>query len=132
MSKNIKLTRTVKASPEEVYIALTNPLTIQLWTGYPAKMSTEPGTEFSIFEDEISGVNLEFKENELIKQMWFFGDTEEDSIVTINLYPDKKHTKLIIDHINIPDDAHENILYGWKEYYIGGLKSFFEMKDAGE
>jgi uncharacterized protein YndB with AHSA1/START domain len=44
--KFLKLKFAISAPPEEVYIALTNPFTIELWTGYKAEMSTEPGTEF--------------------------------------------------------------------------------------
>lgn len=130
MAKNIKLTRTIKATPEEVYTALTNPFTIELWTSYPAKMNTEASSEFSILDGEIQGVNLEFIENKLIKQLWFFGEDSDDSIVTINLYPEKKHTKVFVEHTNIPEEAYDNMLLGWKEYYIGALKKFFELKDS--
>ena len=50
----------IPASPEEVYLALTLPATLQLWTGEVAEMSTEPGTEFSLWEGSIVGKNLEF------------------------------------------------------------------------
>ena len=50
------------APPEEVYAALTNPATIQLWSGEVAVMSTDPGSEFSLWEDSIVGRNLEFEE----------------------------------------------------------------------
>ena len=46
--KNYKSYFTIPATPEEVYAAITNPLTIQLWTGAAVKMSTEPGSEFSM------------------------------------------------------------------------------------
>ena len=63
----IKLKQHIAATPEEVYRALTNPFAIELWTGFPARMSTEPGSEFSLFEEDIVGKNLEFIENKLIK-----------------------------------------------------------------
>ena len=46
--KNYKSYFTIPATREEVYAAITNPLTIQLWTGGEVKMSTEPGSEFSM------------------------------------------------------------------------------------
>jgi activator of HSP90 ATPase len=130
MTKDIRLTRTIKATPEEIYIALTNPFSIELWSGEPAVMSTEVGTEFSMLDGEISGINLEFRENEFIKQMWFFGEDVEDSIVTITLEPEKNNTKIFIEHKNIPAEAYENMMEGWKEYYLGALKTFFELKDS--
>jgi uncharacterized protein YndB with AHSA1/START domain len=45
--KDFKKYYHISASPEEVYVALTNPLTIELWTGETALMSAEPGSEFS-------------------------------------------------------------------------------------
>ena len=45
--KTFKKTFKINAEPSDVYAALTNPFTIELWSGYPAQMSTEPGSEFS-------------------------------------------------------------------------------------
>jgi uncharacterized protein YndB with AHSA1/START domain len=50
----------ISAAPEDVFTALTNPATIQLWSGEPAKMSTEPGSEFSLWEGSITGKNISF------------------------------------------------------------------------
>ena len=75
--KDFKKYYIVPAPPEEIYIALTNPLTLELWTGEPAEMSTEPGSEFSLWNGDIAGKNLEFEENKKIVQEWYFGDQEE-------------------------------------------------------
>lgn len=69
--KDYKKYYQLPATPEEVYIALTNPLTIELWTGEPVEMSTEPGTEFSMWDGSIVGKNLEFEENKKIVQQWY-------------------------------------------------------------
>ena len=53
--KDFKNYYIIGSSPEEVFIALTNPATLQLWTGEPATMSTEPGSEFSLWEGSIEG-----------------------------------------------------------------------------
>ena len=53
--KNLKKYYTLNAPPEEVYIALTNPYTIKLWSGEEAEMSTEPNSEFSLWEGSICG-----------------------------------------------------------------------------
>ncbi|SEL42524.1 Activator of Hsp90 ATPase homolog 1-like protein [Chitinophaga rupis] len=115
----------VPAPPEDVYRALTNPATIQLWSGEPAEMSTEPGSEFSLWEGSIAGRNLEFVEDKKIVQQWYFGDQEEDSIVTIILHPDKKGTSAELKHTNIPDDAYADIVEGWQDAYFGALIDFY-------
>ena len=51
--KDFKKYYIIPADPEEIYLALTNPATIQLWTGAEAEMSTEPDSEFSLWEGTI-------------------------------------------------------------------------------
>ena len=90
--KDFKQHFVVPAPPEEVYQALTREATIRLWTGDVAEMSTEPGSEFSLWDGSIAGVNLEFTEDKKIVQEWYFGEQEAPSIVTIILHPPQKRT----------------------------------------
>lgn len=115
----------LQANPIEVYAALTNPATIQLWSGEPAVMSTEPGSEFALWDASITGRNLEFEEGRKLVQQWDFEDQETPSIVTIKLHPDKTGTSIELRHTNIPDDVYENIVEGWNENYFGSLAEFY-------
>jgi len=115
----------VPAPPEDLYKALTNPITIQLWTGEPAEMSTEPGTEFALWSESIVGMNLEFEEDKKIVQEWYFGEQEDASIVTIILHPNKKGTDVELRHTNIPDEAFDDIVEGWTNTYFGALIDFY-------
>ena len=116
----------ISADPEEVYMALTNPATLQLWTGERAEMSTIPGSEFSLWEDSIVGKNLEFVHGKKIVQQWYFGDQEKESIVTIILHPHKQGTSVELRHTNIPDEDYHDIRRGWDENYFGSLAEFYE------
>lgn len=124
--KDYKKYYLISAPPEEVYVALTNPATIQLWTGEKAEMSTVPGSEFSLWEDSIVGRNLEFIDGKKIVQQWYFGDQGEDSIVTIILHPHKHGTSVELRHTNIPDVDFEEITAGWNSNYFGALEEFYE------
>ena len=124
--KDFKKYYILSATPEEVFAALTNPATIQLWSGDPAIMSTEPGSEFSLWEGNIEGKNLEFEKDKKIVQQWYFGEQEQESIVTIKLFPDRNKTSLELKHTNIPDDDYDNIVDGWNNVYIGSLIEFYE------
>lgn len=115
----------IPASPEEVYLALTNPVTIHLWSGEEAEMSTEPGSEFSLWEGSIVGKNLEFEHGKKIVQQWYFGDQHEDSIVTIKLHPHKHGTSVELKHTNIADEAYDDIVEGWNEVYFRSLEDFY-------
>jgi len=124
--KDLKSYFIITAIPSDVYVALTNPLTIQLWTGEEAEMSTVPGSEFSLWGGSIVGKNLEFEQDKKIIQQWYFGDQEEESIVIIKLHPHKMGTSVELRHSNIPDDDFEDIVEGWNENYFGELAAFYE------
>ena len=124
--KDFKKYYTIPALPEEVYLALTLPATIQLWTGEEAEMSTEPGSEFSLWEGSIVGKNIAFEDGKKIVQQWYFGDQEEASIVTIKLHPHKQGTSAELVHTNIPDEAYQEMVEGWNENYFGLLTRFYQ------
>lgn len=124
--KDFKKYYIIPAAPEEVYLALTHPATLHLWTGEFAEMSAEPGTEFSLWEGSITGKNLEFEPGKKIVQEWYFGDQEVPSIVTIKLHPDKKGTSVELRHTNIPDEDYGDIAEGWDNTYFGSLRDFYE------
>jgi activator of HSP90 ATPase len=115
----------LEASPADLYNALTNPTMIEIWTGEPAIMSAEPGSEFSLWDGEISGRNIEFVADRKIVQQWYFGE-ESDSVVTIKLHPDKAGTNVEVHQTNIPDEAYENIAEGWESDYFGSLSELFD------
>ena len=123
--KDFKKYYIIPAKPEEIYLALTKPATIQLWTGEPAEMSTKPGSEFSLWDGSIVGRNIAFEESKLIKQEWYFGDQEPPSIVTIKLHPHKQGCSVELLHTNIPDDEYDNFVSGWDESYFGMLEEFY-------
>jgi activator of HSP90 ATPase len=123
--KTFKKTFRINTEPSDIYSAITNPYTIELWSGYPATMSTEPGSEFSLWEGDITGINLEFVQDKKVVQEWYFGDQVDKSIVTITILPDREDSLITVEHTNIPDDEFDDIAEGWREYYIGAIKTFF-------
>lgn len=124
--RNFNHTFKISATREEIYTALTNPFTIELWTGYPASMSEEPGSAFELFDGDICGENIEFIKNQKIVQEWYFGDQQEKSIVTVNLKSKGNNTLVDINHTNIPDSVYDEIITGWKDSVIEGLCNFFK------
>ena len=125
--KDFKKYYTLPATPEEVYMALTNPLTLELWTGDEVVMSTEPDSEFSLWGGSIVGKNLEFEPDKKIVQQWYFDGEPETSIVTIKLHPGNNNTTSVeVRHTNIPDKEYDDFATGWDEYYFGPLSDFFE------
>lgn len=122
----VKFYQYIEAEPEEIFLALTNPFTIELWSDSPAKMDANEGTEFELWDGDICGKNLKVIQNKELVQEWYFDDQTEPSIVSIKLHVKGTGTSIELKHTNIPDDAYENIKEGWEEYYIGAIKRFFE------
>lgn len=123
--KEIKRYYTIGTEPKFVYNALTNKKMLEIWTGEDVVMDLEPNTEFSLWGGSITGINLEFEPEKKIVQKWFFGEDEENSIVTIKLHPHKKGCSVELLHTNIPDDAYQNISDGWDEDYFGAIAELF-------
>ena len=117
----------IAADPEEVFAALTNPFQIEIWSGYPADMKAEAGYVFSLWEGDITGVNLEVVPNRRLVQEWFFGEQEEQSLVEIKLKKETGKTVLDLKHTHIPAEVYEEITGGWREYYLGSMKEMLEI-----
>ena len=126
--KTFKKYLPVPAPPDEVYLALTKAQSIQLWTGAEVEFTEEAGTEFSFWDGDIVGKNIEFDPNKKIVHQWYFGDEGEPSIVTIKLHEDKKGTSLEFVQTNIPDEDYKYFTEGIEEYFLGGLADFFEVE----
>jgi len=127
--KNYKAYFDIKAERQDVYTALVNPFTIELWSGDQAVMSEEKDFEFSLWSGDITGKNIEMIPNEKLVQEWYFGEEEDAlrSIVTIKLWEKKSNTSVELHHTNIPDEAYENIVEGWNEAYFGAIKVLLEI-----
>ncbi len=123
--KIFKKTFKINAEPSDVYSAITNPKTIELWSGYPAVMSEEPGSEFSLWEGDITGKNLEFVKDKKVVQEWYFGEQSEKSIVTITIVPDGANSSVTVEHTNIPDEEFAGFAEGWKDFYFDAINTLF-------
>jgi activator of HSP90 ATPase len=125
--KNYKKYFIFETLPEYVYNALVNPVLIEVWTNSEVVMSEEPGSEFSLYDGDISGRNIAFEKNKKIVQEWYFDNPEgQESIVTIKLHVDKKGTSFELNHTNIPDEAYDDIVEGWSYGYIDAIRAIIE------
>lgn len=125
--KDLKLRKKMKAELEDVWTAFTNSASMELWTGYPAKFTPEAGSEFELWEGDITGKVLEVVPNEKLVEQWYFEGQEEVSIATIKFFIEKTKISVEVVHINIPDDAFDNIYEGWDQYFLDAIKEFVEV-----
>jgi uncharacterized protein YndB with AHSA1/START domain len=123
--KDFKKYYILQAEPEIVYQALTTEATIRLWTGDLVQFTPEVGTEFSLWDGSIVGKNLTLEPPHKIEQEWYFGEQEKPSIVTLKLHEHNRGTSLEVRHINIPDEAYDDIVDGWDNIYMSSLIDFY-------
>lgn len=126
LMKNFKKYYIIPAPPEEVYLALTIETTIRLWTGDIVEIDPKVGGEFSLWDGAITGRFLAMDPSKQLVQEWYFGEQEEQSVVTIKLHEHKKGTSLELVHENIPDEAFDDIAEGWNDIYMQSLIEFYE------
>lgn len=127
--KNFKKYFLIPATPEEIYRALTTEVTIRLWTGDIVEIDPREGGEFSLWDGSITGRFIELSPFNKIVQEWYFGDQEEQSIVTFKLHEHKKGTSFEVNHTNIPEDDYDEIVAGWEEEYVASLIDFYEDEE---
>ncbi len=116
----------IAAEPDQVYRALTTEITLQLWTGAPARMQELPDTEFSLWDGDIVGRNIAFEPGKMITQHWYFGEENPESVVTIKLHPHKQGTSMEVRQLHIPEESYDDIVDGWRTVYIASLRDFYE------
>ncbi|MFD2966599.1 SRPBCC domain-containing protein [Sphingobacterium bambusae] len=124
--KDFKKYYIVAASPEDIYKALTTEITIRLWTGDIVEIDPTEGGEFSMWDGAITGKFISLEPYAKIVQQWYFGEQEENSIVTIKLHEHKKGSSFEVNHSNIPDEAFDDIVDGWNNTYMASLIEFYE------
>ena len=130
MSKIIRQTVTIKASPKDVYEALMDSKKHSTFTGRTAKISRKVGGTFMAHEGYIEGINLELIPNQKIVQSWHANEMNWPdryfSTVTFTLSKVKGGTKITFSHAGVPDEYREPINQGWKDYYWKPLKDYLE------
>jgi uncharacterized protein YndB with AHSA1/START domain len=126
MSKPIQQTYEINGTPFQVFDALTNPETFQKWSGAPAKIDDQIGTEFSLFGGNIVGKNLEVIPNQKLVQDWSAAEGGvSHSKVIFTLVATGRGTNVELLHEGVPEASLENISQGWNSYYLGKIQEMF-------
>jgi uncharacterized protein YndB with AHSA1/START domain len=136
MPYTYRLTRIIPASPLDVYEAWLDSEVHSQMTGAEARMSDKIGADFSAWDDDVRGRNLDLVPGERIVQAWrtskFTGENE-DSIVTITLEKADDGTLLTLVHSNVPDEQRHNEEGGWESNYFVPMRAYFAgLAEAGD
>lgn len=127
--KTITQTYRIKASPERVYEALTNPKDIEEWSGSGAKFEAKEGGKYTMWDNWVKGTILESEPPEKLVQTWEPSDWEpqkEPSIVTFALHEKGGETEIEFEQTNVPEEQYKGTSEGWRDYYLGAIKDYLE------
>ncbi len=120
------------ATPVEVYDTWMSSAGHSAMTGSQANISPEVGGEFDAWDGYIHGKNIHLEHGVLIVQLWRtseFSDTEEDSLVEINLRPVGDQTELSLRHSRLPPHGMQ-YKDGWVESYFEPMQAYFSSRQA--
>ena len=139
---SLTLTRRLRARPEKVYAAWTDPENLVQWFGPEqvrpgsahAELDVRVGGRYRISftgangeHHEVAGVYREVVPNERLVFSWAWHSTpERESLVTVSIKPDAGGTLLTFHHAQFVDEtARDNHQRGWTEF-LDNLESFVE------
>ena len=129
--KSITMKLLLKARPENVYNALTNPLEHSRFTGAKATGGDIVGGKFTAWDGYIHGRVIELVKNERIVLEWLTTEWPKDyppSIVKFTLERKGEFTELVLVHSKVPASQASSYRQGWLDYYWTPLKNYFHMK----
>jgi activator of HSP90 ATPase len=124
----IERTFEMNATAEQVFDALVNPDTIQIWSADEAKMGADVGSKFTLWGGQMFGVNLEVIKNKKLVQEWSYDQWEKPSRVTFTLKAKGKKTIVELLHEDVPEKSIKSIDEGWNSYYLGAMQDMFLEK----
>jgi len=135
------LERTFKSSIEKVWPALTDIQQMRQWY-FPQLNEFRPErgfeTQFDVHHEGTDWLHIwkiaEVAPLRRITIEWKFGGHPGTSVLTFELIPDGKRTKLRLTHSGLrsfmpekhPSLAQENFIKGWTQFMDEGLKEFLE------
>ena len=117
---------TLHCDPAKVYKALTDADRFTAVTGAPAEVDAVEGGAFSGFGGQITGRNVELRNDAMIVQAWRAGSWPEGvySIVRFTLQRSGNDTRLTLDQDGHPADAEDHLDGGWHKMYWEPLAAY--------
>ena len=130
--KPIRITKTIHASPHELFLAITDPSLIGQWSGQEGIIEPKPGGKASMFDGWTNGTVVGCKIDRAVAYTWLPAEWEgkwESSLVQVTLAKVAGGTKLTIVHSHIPVASEvKSHSTGWHEFFLDPLQEYFDKK----
>ena len=122
----------IPASPEQVYAVLADADALSGLSGLSGKAGRSAGEEFSAFDGNVTGRQIELVPGTRIVQAWRFPRFQEGvyTIVHFTLTAAEEGTLLTLDQYGEPEDWHDHIATNWPTFYLTPLTKHFGARVA--
>ncbi len=127
----IRQSVTLPGSPESIYRAPLSSRQFGDITGAAAEIAEFMGGEFSRFDNQISGLNIELEPYRRIVQAWRVSSWEEGvfSTVTFELEESSGSTSVQLEQTGYPVDARDHLDSGWHKMYWEPLRTYLSRSE---
>jgi uncharacterized protein YndB with AHSA1/START domain len=125
---SIHLSVLIPTTPQTLYDAWTSSEGHTRMTGGPALVEPHVGGKHSAWSGYITGEMLELDPGKRIVQTWRASDFPEGagpSNVVVRFEEEDGHTRLVVDHTDLPGGEGTRFEEGWQKFYIQPLLAFY-------
>jgi uncharacterized protein YndB with AHSA1/START domain len=131
-AKSFAISASFPFSSEAVFMALTNPRQITIWSGQSGKVQPTIGGKMELFDGWVKGIVLAYEFGKRLSFTWKpseWAKEKQASIVTCHFKQTRTGTKLILKHSGFPNDSElQSHKEGWTEFVFDPLKMYLTSK----
>lgn len=123
----------IAAEPAEVYAVLADADALSALSGMSGVPGRSAGEEFSAFDGNVTGRQIELVPGQRLVQAWRFPQFAPGtySMVSFSLTAEAGGTRLVIEQHGEPDDWHDHIDANWPTFYLTPLENHFARQTVG-
>ncbi len=123
----------IAAEPAEVYAVLADADALSALSGMSGVPGRSAGEEFSAFDGNVTGRQIELVPGQRLVQAWRFPQFASGtySMVSFTLTAEAGGTRLVIEQHGEPDDWHDHIDANWPTFYLTPLENHFARQTVG-
>jgi uncharacterized protein YndB with AHSA1/START domain len=129
MTRTIRQTVTVAATPRRVYAALMDERKHAKFTGNPAKISRKEGGAFTCYGGYLEGFILELVPSRRIVQAWRSRNWPAGTYSIVTFALSRKaggRTRLSFTQVGVPASDFREKTAGWRKAYWKPLRDYLE------
>ena len=117
----------ISAEPAQVYAILADASALSALSGMGGVPGRSAGGEFSAFDGNVTGRQIELVPGERVVQAWRFPQWAPGtySMVSFTLTAEAGGTRLVIDQHGVPDDWHDHVDTNWPTFYLTPLTTHY-------